>query len=64
MESFNSALAINPNHVRSMQGLTLLQLRHDRTDDATAEMLHEIALRGETPEWRQWARQQATLLAR
>jgi len=64
VESYNSALAVNPNHVRSMQGLTRLQLRHDRADEATLEMLEVIAMRGETPQWRDWARAQAARLDR
>jgi hypothetical protein len=42
-----------------MQGLVRLQVRHQRTDDRTAALLAEIALRGENEQWRAWAQQRA-----
>ena len=41
-----------------MQALARLQLRHSHIDDRIEDLLKEIALRGETPRWRDWARQQ------
>ncbi len=63
IEAYHSALSVSPHHVRSMEGLALLQIRHGLTDETTAELLDEIAMRGETAHWRSWARQQATLLS-
>jgi hypothetical protein len=37
--------------------LTRLQLRERRTNDSTTTMLAEIALRGDSPQWRDWARE-------
>ena len=55
MKNYASALEVYPEHIGAMQGLVRLQLRHGRADDRTPSMLSEIALRGETTEWREWA---------
>ncbi|MHC4414367.1 MAG: tetratricopeptide repeat protein [Planctomycetota bacterium] len=60
METYGTALEVYPNHLPTIQALARLQLRYDRADDRTAGFLEEIALRGETPQWRDWARQQIT----
>jgi len=53
---------VYPEHLPTMQALARLQLCHGRTDERTPEMLREIALRGETSEWREWASYQLTRL--
>lgn len=58
MRNYAAAVEVYPDHIGAMQGLVRLQVRHDRADDRTAAMLSEIALRGETPEWRAWAQRQ------
>lgn len=58
LATYATALEVFPAHIPSMQALTRLQLRAGRADDRTAEMLDEIALRGESPLWRDWARLQ------
>ena len=35
-----------------------------KADEGTAKLLDAIALRGETPAWREWARERATHAAR
>lgn len=55
MRNYASALEVYPDHIAAIQGLVRLQLRHDRRDDKTDAMLADIALRGETAEWRDWA---------
>ena len=60
LETYETALEVYPNHLPTIQALARLQLRHDRVDERTPDFLEEIALRGETPEWRDWARQQMT----
>ncbi|MCH8342412.1 MAG: tetratricopeptide repeat protein [Planctomycetes bacterium] len=62
LATYDTALEVYPNHLPTMQALCRCQLRHNRSDDRTGEMLKEIALRGETQQWRSWARQQLTLL--
>ncbi len=61
--TYATALEVYPEHVPTMQALTRLQLRAGRTDDRTPRMLDEVALRGETPAWREWARFQRARLA-
>ncbi len=60
LATYGSALEVYPNHLPTIQALCRCQLRHNRSDDRTGEMLNEIALRGETEEWREWARLQMT----
>lgn len=58
LAAYDTALEVYPGHVPSMQALARLQVRHNRADDRTDNFLREIALRGETEEWREWARRQ------
>jgi Flp pilus assembly protein TadD len=58
MATYDSALEVYPNHMPTMQALTRLQIRRNRTDDRTVEMLQEIALAGQTIAWREWAQRQ------
>lgn len=53
--SYRLALEARPGHLPSLQGLTSLQLRLEKTDDATAAALKTISMQGTTPEWREWA---------
>jgi Tfp pilus assembly protein PilF len=55
-EAYKAALEVAPGHIPTMQALTRLQLRRGRSTDQSRDFLKEIALRGETAEWRQWAR--------
>jgi hypothetical protein len=45
-----------------MQAMTRLQLRHNRADDRTPAMLKEIAMAGDTPQWREWAQSHPAIL--
>ncbi len=56
LDAYRSALEADPDHVPSMQALARLQIRRDRADDRTAELLRTISLRGESEPWREWAR--------
>lgn len=56
--TYVTALEAYPHHMPTMQALARLQLRRSRTDERTPEMLKEIAMGGESPEWRNWAQQQ------
>jgi tetratricopeptide (TPR) repeat protein len=53
---YDTALEVFPDHVPTMQALVRLQLRTGRSDDRTPRMLEEVALRGESEQWRGWAR--------
>lgn len=57
LATYATALEVYPGHIPTIQALTRLQLRAGRADHRTAEFLDEIAMRGETDEWKTWARQ-------
>lgn len=57
MKNYASALEVYPDHIAAIQGLVRLQVKHNRIDDRTPSLLSEVALRGETIEWRKWAQQ-------
>ena len=54
--AYRTALEVYPEHIRSMEALARLQIRAGRVDSETAHLLSEIAMRGETEQWRDWAR--------
>lgn len=58
IETYKAALEVSPNHIPTMQALARLQLRRSRADEETPDLLKEIALRGETDRWREWAKGQ------
>lgn len=58
-----SALQVYPGHTAATEALVRLQLRHGRADERTTDLLAEIAIRGETEHWRQWARARLALRA-
>ena len=60
LATYTTALEVYPGHLPSMQAITRLQIRTGRTDSRTGEYLKNIALRGESEEWRDWARFQLT----
>ncbi|HYE63784.1 MAG TPA: tetratricopeptide repeat protein [Phycisphaerales bacterium] len=55
IDTYRTALEVYPEHIATMQALTRIQVRTGRSDAETKKMLAEIALRGETEEWRKWA---------
>lgn len=67
VEEYRSALEVYPGHIQTMQARSrcLLRYRPDEVEDDPRLVadLREIALRGETPEWQRWARQQQLRLA-
>ena len=54
----DSALEVYPGHIATTQALARIQLRHQREDPRTPELLREIVWRGETKAWREWATRQ------
>lgn len=56
LTTYRTALEVYPRHIESMQALSRLQVRTGKRDDATRGMLEEIALRGTSEKWREWAR--------
>lgn len=57
LSTYTSALEVYPDHLPTLEAMTRLQVRSSRTDDRTRAMLHEIALRSQSDEWRRWARE-------
>lgn len=55
--NYRAALDVRSEYIPAMQALTRLQLRSGKADDKTNEYLKEIALKGETPLWREWAKE-------
>ncbi|MFN9968668.1 MAG: tetratricopeptide repeat protein [Phycisphaerae bacterium] len=53
--TYRTALEVLPDDIASMQGLARLQIRSGRRDDRTPRLLSEIAMRGESKAWREWA---------
>lgn len=53
--TYRTALEVYPDHLPSMQALSRLQVKAGRSDVDTPRMLKEVAMRGETAEWRSWA---------
>lgn len=58
LQMYATALEVYPDHIPTVQALARLQVRAKKTDDRTERFLKEIALKGETEEWRVWARKQ------
>jgi len=62
--AYDAALEVWPTHIRSIQAIARLTLRTGRTSDRLPGMLEDIALRGETSNWRSWAKEQMSRLKR
>lgn len=58
LAGYQSALEVYPNHLPTLEALARLQVKTGKTDGRTRHALEEIALRGETQRWREWARQE------
>lgn len=56
LASYESALEVYPGHIAALEGITLLQVRAGQLDDKTVDRLGEVAMRGESDQWRDWAR--------
>jgi len=61
-DAYDAALEASPAHIRSMQAIARLKLRTGQKDERLMGMLAEIALRGETRAWRDWAQEQTSRL--
>ena len=53
--SYRAALEVTTEDIGAMQALARAQVFHGREDEGTKELLREVAVRGETEEWRAWA---------
>ena len=62
--AYDAALEASPAHIRTIEAIARLTLRTGRTSDRLAGLLEDIALRGETSNWRSWAKEQISRLKR
>jgi Flp pilus assembly protein TadD len=62
--AYGAALEASPTHIRTIEAIARLTLRTGRTNDRLAGMLEDIALRGETSNWRSWAKEQMSRVKR
>jgi Tfp pilus assembly protein PilF len=53
---YGTALEVYDGHIASVQAIARLQVKRGRADARTREFLDEIALRGESERWREWAK--------
>jgi tetratricopeptide (TPR) repeat protein len=58
LASYQSALDAYPEHLQATQSLVRLQVRTGKRDAATQDRLADLAVRGENPVWREWAKAQ------
>lgn len=58
LDTYGTALEVYPGYIPTVQALVRCQLRYNRVDARTVELLKQIALDGETARWRDWAREQ------
>lgn len=56
LTGYASALEVDPNHIQTIQALTRLRARSGTSDNQTDSHLREIATRGTSAEWQEWAR--------
>lgn len=74
MKTYQTALDVYPGYIPAIEAVTRLMLRHgstrggDERSNSAREELHanlsEIALRGSSEEWRQWAVEQLARMGR
>lgn len=55
LATYTAALEVYPSYLPAMQGLARLQIRRGTPDEKTDLYLREIAMRGDTAQWRNWA---------
>ncbi len=58
--TYRTALEVYPDYIAAAQGLARLQLKSGKADEKTPALLRVIAMQGETPEWRDWAKGELT----
>jgi tetratricopeptide (TPR) repeat protein len=57
LSAYGTALEVRNEYLPAIQGLTRLQVKSGRTDDKTAGYMRQIAISGDTSQWRDWARE-------
>jgi hypothetical protein len=54
--AYRTALEVYPEHIQTMEALARLEVRAGKTDADMPRLLSEVAYRGESARWREWAR--------
>ncbi|HED64690.1 MAG TPA: tetratricopeptide repeat protein [Planctomycetes bacterium] len=60
IQTYKTALEVYPGHIPTEQALARILVRHAPESPDLPALLDRIRLRGETPAWRQWARNPST----
>jgi tetratricopeptide (TPR) repeat protein len=63
LATYSTALEVYPDHIATIEAMALLQVKSGKTDQRTRKMLDDIAMRGESERWRQWAHEQSIRLS-
>jgi tetratricopeptide (TPR) repeat protein len=62
LEEYRSALEVHPGHLPTLQAMVRCRLRRPRAGFEEAseidQQLEEVAMRGDSVEWREWAQRQ------
>lgn len=58
LATYAAALDVYPEHLPTIQAMVRLQVRAGKTNERTAALLDTVAMRGETKDWREWARRE------
>lgn len=56
IQTHKTALEVWPGHIGAVQALARLEVTRGKRSEEFAGWLDEVALRGETEAWREWAR--------
>jgi tetratricopeptide (TPR) repeat protein len=62
MRAYAGALEVSPSHMASKQAMVRLQIRTGATNERTRGYLEEIAMKGDSEQWREWARGQQRMV--
>jgi tetratricopeptide (TPR) repeat protein len=62
--SYTAALEVYPDYLPAVQGAALAAVRSGRKDERLGGWLDAIAMRAESEQWREWARQERLGLVR
>ena len=57
LASYGAALEVYPEYLPAVQGIASLTVRSGKGDERLQGWLAAIAMRGDSPQWREWAEQ-------
>jgi hypothetical protein len=60
LTAYATALEVYQGHIPTIEAMTRLQIKAGKTTDKTRSNLEEIAYKGESERWREWARMELT----